>query len=134
MLRKLSLAGLMLVGPGGLAIAHHSYAMFDRTRELTVTGTVKELQLTNPHSWLQLLVQDASGNAVEYGFESGSPVVLRNAGWTKNSVHAGDKVTVTYQPLRDGSTGGQLISVLLPNGSKLTTAPPRFGSPSPASP
>jgi hypothetical protein len=105
-------AGL-LVAP---ALAHHSFAMFDADKTVDITGTVKEFQWTNPHSWLQVNVTDAHGKTVEWSMEMGSPGGLARAGWRPKTVVAGDKVTVSIHPLKDGSPGGQLLKVTLPNG------------------
>jgi hypothetical protein len=101
------------------ASAHHSFAMFDRNQTVTINGTVKELELINPHGWLRILVPDASGAQNEWSLELGGPGQLARSGWTSGSVHPGDKVKVQLHPLRDGSYGGQLISVTLPSGQVL---------------
>lgn len=99
--------GLLLCAD--LASAHHSVAMFDLTREVTVDGTVKEWQWTNPHAWLQLLVTDASGTEVEQGFEVGSPNTLVRDGFRKDSFKPGDKVRLIAAPRRDGTVGGLFL-------------------------
>ena len=96
--------------------AHHSGAMFDYTRSETFEGTVKEFQWTNPHSWLQLLVADSHGQEVEWSLELGPLVGLQRAGWKPRSLQPGDKVKVIINPLRDGSHGGRLVTVTLPDG------------------
>lgn len=104
--------------------AHHSFAMFDRSRTDTVAGTVKEFELINPHSWLRIMVANASGGQSEWPLELGGAGQLQRFGWTPDAVHPGDKVTVRLHPLRDGSYGGQLVSVTLPNGKVLGQRPP----------
>jgi hypothetical protein len=104
--------------------AHHSFAMFDRSRTDTVAGTVKEFELINPHGWLRIMVADASGIASEWPLELGGAGQLQRFGWTPDAVHPGDKVTVRLHPLRDGSYGGQLVSVTLANGKVLGQRPP----------
>jgi hypothetical protein len=110
---------LSLLSFATTAAAHHSFAMFDRNQTQTITGTVKELQLINPHGWLRIMVPDASGAQNEWSLELGGAGQLGRFGWTQNAVHPGDKVVVQLHPLRDGSYGGQLISVTLPNGQVL---------------
>jgi hypothetical protein len=105
------------------ARAHHSFAMFDRSRTLTIAGTVKEFELINPHGWLRIMVSNANGVQGEWPFEMGGAGQLARFGWTQNAIHPGDKVTVQLHPLRDGSYGGQLIAVTLPNGKVLTQRP-----------
>jgi hypothetical protein len=103
--------------------AHHSFAMFDRSRTQTVAGTVKEFELINPHGWLRIMVADANGVQSEWPLEMGGAGQLARFGWTPNAVHPGDKVMVQLHPLRDGSYGGQLIAVTLPNGKVLGQRP-----------
>jgi hypothetical protein len=94
--------------------AHHSAAMFDAAKQVTLTGTVKEFQWTSPHCWIQLLVSNpARPNAkpVEWGIEMDNPVGLSRHGWKPGSLKAGDTIVVVAHPLRDGSPGGQVVSV-----------------------
>ena len=104
--------------------AHHSFAMFDRSRTQTVAGTVKEFELINPHGWLRIMVSDANGVQSEWPVEMGGAGQLQRFGWTPDAVHPGDKVMVQLHPLRDGSYGGQLVAVTLPNGKVLGQRPP----------
>jgi hypothetical protein len=94
--------------------AHHSAAMFDPSKEITLTGTVKDFQWMSPHCWIQLLVPDAANAnapAVEWGIEMDNPVGLSRHGWKPRSLQAGDRVTVIAHPLRDGTHGAQVVSV-----------------------
>ena len=113
-------AGVFAMVAAGLlaapALAHHSFAMFDADKTVDIKGTVKEFQWTNPHSWLQVNVTDADGKTVEWSMEMGSPGGLARAGWRPKTVVPGDKVTVSIHPLKDGSPGGQLLKVTLPDG------------------
>jgi hypothetical protein len=106
------------------AHAHHSFAMFDRSQTESVAGTVKEFELINPHGWLRIMVPDSKGVQSEWSIELGGAGQLERFGWTQNVVHPGDRVTVQLHPLRDGSYGGQLVSVTLPNGKVLGQRPP----------
>jgi hypothetical protein len=103
------------------AFAHHSFAMYEPTKTLTLNGTVKTFQWTNPHVVIWILVKpDGGGDAQEWSIETTSPGVLTRGGWTRQSIKAGDRVSVTFSPLRDGSHGGGLNSVtLLDTGQKL---------------
>jgi Family of unknown function (DUF6152) len=101
------------------ALAHHSVAMFDMSKEITVHGTVKEWQWTNPHAWLQVLVPDPSGNDVEQGFELGSPNTLVRDGFRKETFKPGDKVTVIAAPRRDGTVGGLYLCARTDQGQWL---------------
>jgi hypothetical protein len=109
---------LVLAGP---ALAHHAFAMFDTNRELTLDGTVKEFQWTNPHTWVQLLVKEPGGKEVEWGIEGASPNNLSRFGWSRNSVKAGDHVQVVVHPLKDGSIGGSLVKITV-NGQVVGAA------------
>jgi hypothetical protein len=118
-IRMLSLAGLAASLLAAPAFAHHSFAMFDATKNLTLQGTVKGFEWTNPHMWLYVMVQQASGAPVEYPLEMMGVQGAAKLGWKPNSVKPGDKVTFEFHPLRDGHPGGQLIGVVLPDGKKL---------------
>ena len=116
---------VLLAGCGALArmpaaSAHHSFAMFDRTKEVQLDGTVKDWQFTNPHSWLQLLVLE-NGNPVEYGIEGSSVNTLLRIGWGPKSFKPGDKVSIVINPLRDGRKGGSFVKATLPDGRILTS-------------
>lgn len=102
-----------------VALAHHSFAMFDRSQTTTLSGTVKEFDLINPHGWLRVMVADAQGRQNEWSLELGGVGQQERSGWTQDVVHPGDQVMVRLHPLRDGSYGGQLISVTLPGGRVL---------------
>lgn len=105
--------------------AHHSTAVYEKKdKQLTLKGTVKEFQYTNPHIWIQLYVTGENKKTVEWGIEGGSPNFLRRQGWTAKSLQAGDEVTVVIRPLRDGQPGGTLISVTFSDGRKLEDIPP----------
>ena len=102
-------AGLAALGLGGAALAHHSYSMFDTTRPSSLEGTVAKFEWTNPHAFIWLYAAKAGGGYAVYAFETGSPLRLEHIGWTRDSVKAGDKVTIEYLPLKDGRPGGNLI-------------------------
>ena len=91
------------------ASAHHSSAMFDDQQSVTLTGTVKQFQWSNPHCWIQVLVADKSG-PVEWSVEMGSPSQLYRGGWRPSILHAGDAIVVVVRPMRDGSKGGLFVS------------------------
>ncbi len=111
------LAGLLaLAGP---AFAHHSYALFDRDKEVALSGTIREFSWTNPHASIQISVRGADGGEQVWGVEGGSPNNLTRAGWKRTSLNPGDKVTIKVHPLRAGQHGGSLISVTLPDGKVL---------------
>ena len=107
-----------VVSLGAPLVAHHSAAMFDNTKTTEVTGTVKELQWTNPHIWIQVNV-DKTGAKEEWSFEGGSPNSLSRSGWKKTSFVPGQKVTIRYNPMRDGTHAGQFVAAKFEDGTTL---------------
>ena len=101
------------------AQAHHSMAMFDMSKTVTVTGTVKEFQWTNPHCYIQLLAKDAKGATKEWSMEMGAPMYLYANGWRPKTLKAGDQIVVKVKPLRDGKPGGVVVEVKTPDGKIL---------------
>jgi hypothetical protein len=93
--------------------------MFDRESEVVLKGTVKDLQWTNPHVFIQLIVVDPAGKEEEWSIESASPNMLFRQGWTPKVLLPGDKITVTINPLRSGGRGGYFLTAQLPDGSIL---------------
>lgn len=104
-----AVAGLAAASPS--AVAHHSFAMFDRSREVTVTGVVREFQWSNPHAYIQLMAKDDSGRDVEWSMEMGSPMYLYARKWRPRSLRAGMEVEVRINPLRNGDHGGVVLDV-----------------------
>jgi hypothetical protein len=102
-----------------IGYAHHSFSAFDRTKNLTISGVVKSFEWTNPHSWMHVLVADATGQTTLWDIECGAPNINVRLGWKSSDVKAGDKVTVVFHPRRDGSTGGTLAAVTLADGRVL---------------
>jgi uncharacterized protein DUF6152 len=118
---KLNLIATTLIASGALAapaLAHHSFAMFDSSKTMTLVGTVKEFQWTNPHTWIQVNVP-TNGKVVEWSIEGGSPNGLARRGWKSTIMKPGDKITVVIAPMKDGSNGGSLKTVTLPDGKTL---------------
>jgi hypothetical protein len=111
--------GLSSAAPAS-AVAHHSFAMFDQTRKVQLQGTVKDWQFTNPHSWLQLLVNE-DGHQVEYSIEGASVNTLVRRGWGVNTFKVGDKLTVIVHPIKTGQKGGAFLSATLPNGKTISS-------------
>lgn len=117
----------------GAATAHHSTAEFDYTKQLTIQGKVKEVQWTNPHSYIQLLVAGDDGQQVEWSVEIGSPSLNINLGWRKNSVVAGDEVTMLLSPARNGAPYGTLRVLTFADGRELKGVAAQVGNrPAPA--
>lgn len=105
---------------GERALAHHSFAAFDATKEVRLSGTVSEVQYTNPHAWIFVDVVDARGRTETWAIEAGGPNILLRQGWKKNTVKAGDQVKVLINPLRDATKkGGSLVAIVLPGGKTI---------------
>jgi hypothetical protein len=116
-----SLVASLVLGFGGIAAAHHSNAAYDLEHPQTMEGTVKAVNWTNPH--ISFVIEKDAKNgepAATWVFEVSSPGVLTRSGWTKRSLQPGDHAVFRYAPLRDGSPGGFLQKVTLPNGQELT--------------
>ena len=116
------------------AFAHHSAAMFDHEKKVTLQGTVKEFQFTNPHSWLQVMVTGPDGKATEWGFEAEGPSTLLRAGIKAKTFQPGDKVTIVANPMKDGRPAGALISATKADGTVFSPRPagPAGGAGAPA--
>src|ERR1044071_7279592 len=115
------LVSAMILGAASVASSHHAAApVFDMSAEKTVVGVVKQVDWTNPHIWVWLDVQGASGQAETWGFEGMSPNFLARRGWTRTSLLPGMRITVTFRPLRDGKAGGMFMTGKLADGKGLT--------------
>lgn len=109
-------AALLLAGP---ALAHHSFAMFDYNKDVTVAGEVKELQWTNPHIHILINVADSKGGVAEWDIEGGTPGNLRRNGWSREVVKPGEKISVVVHPMKNGSNGGQLMRASRADGTPI---------------
>ena len=118
-------AALLVAAP---ALAHHSFAMFDQRKIMTLEGTVTEFQWTNPHAFVEMDVT-AGGATTHWSIELNSPNNLKRQGWLRTSLKPGDKVTVRLNPLRDGKPGGLFLDVVLPGGKVLDSGLPKNGTP-----
>ena len=120
---------LVAIATAAPALAHHSFAMFDQSKRISVSGTVKDFQYTNPHSWVIVMATGADGKQTEWGFESEGPSTLLRAGIKHSSISPGDKVTATAFPMRDGRPAGSLIKITKADGTTLTfrAGPPPAG-------
>jgi len=101
------------------ASAHHSFAMFDQSKQVPLTGTIREFQWTNPHAFIHIDVPNTEGASDLWKVELNSPNNLKRQGWKSSELKPGDKVTVVINPLRDGSKGGLFVSATLADGKIL---------------
>ena len=114
-IRTISLvAALLAAGP---ALAHHSFAMFDIAKIVTLKGTVKEYQFVAPHSWISIMVPDDKGSQTRWDIESSSASRMAAQGITPAKLKVGDKVTIRTHPLRDGRNGGSMVDLTLEDGT-----------------
>ncbi len=118
-MRVTSLFGAVALLAATPALAHHSFAMYDQSREITITGAVSEFQWTNPHCWIELEVMNSAGKVEHWSVESGSIHSLTSIGWKSKYVKIGDKVTVSLNPMKDGSRGGAVQSIIFADGKKI---------------
>ena len=116
MRRTLSVIALLAALPAG---AHHSGAMFDDKKSITLNGTVKAFQWTNPHCFIQLLVPEKNGTPVEWSVEMGAPFEVIRTGFRPKSLKPGDKLTVVIHPTRDGSRAGLFVSAVTADGKPI---------------
>ena len=119
---------LMATCLASVATAHHSTAEFDYTRQVTIKGIVKEVQWTNPHSYIQLRADGAAGEKIQWSVEIGSPSLNINMGWRKNSVKVGDVVTMNLSPARNGKPYGTLRVLTFADGKTLDGVAARVGA------
>lgn len=124
------IASMMLIA-GAAAIpasAHHSFAMFDQKKLMTLDGTVAEFQWTNPHAFIELAVP-VGGKMQRWAIELNSPNNLKRQGWRRNSLKRGDHVEVRVAPLRDGKQGGLFLDLKFADGRVLDSGMPKGGVP-----
>jgi hypothetical protein len=112
---RTTLAAVLCVA-AGLASAHHSFAMFDQTKQVTVIGKVTDVQWTNPHVWIFVDGAPAGGKKQRWGVEFTSKVHLTRRNFTPDMIKVGDKVEITVNPYRDGKPGGRFVAVKMANG------------------
>jgi hypothetical protein len=98
--------------------AHHSGAMFDDAKIVELKGTVKELQWSNPHIWLQVVVEE-NGTTKEWSFEGGSPNTLSRRGWRSTTFKPGDVVIVRFNPMKDGTPAGSFVGARFVDGKTI---------------
>ena len=116
-LAALGLTALLIVST---AFAHHSPIVFDRTKQVTITGTVTEFRWGNPHSWIHIDVADKDGKVGNWAVEMDPASHLAREGWKSSTLKPGDKISVTFRPMKDGSNGGMFMNARRPTGEVLS--------------
>jgi len=112
-----SAVALLLTLNSASILAHHSFAMFDQSTKVEITGVVSEVQWTNPHVWIMVDVTQDDGTAVSWGVEFTSKVHLTRRGFSPDMFNVGDVVTFSVSPYADGSPGGRFYWVQLADGT-----------------
>jgi hypothetical protein len=130
--KALGLTGIAVAVCAIPAAAHHSFAMFDASKRVTVAGTVKEFQWTNPHSFILMAVAASDGQVDQWSIEMGGPAGLARQGWVPKTLRPGMNISVIMHPLREGH-GGQFLAVTLPDGTQMgnPNTEPTEGTPGP---
>ena len=100
------IAGAAVVAFTGMAVAHHSFAMFDQDHPMELQGTVTEFKFTSPHTFILLEVKGTDGSATTWNLEGASPSALVREGWASKTLKTGDELKMTIEPLRSGAPGG----------------------------
>jgi hypothetical protein len=116
--KRIAQLGLLTLVVTSTAWAHHSFAVYDHTKTLTLKGSVTKWQWSNPHAYLDIDVKDATGAIKHYTLEGTSINMLQRTGWRSNMIKAGDQVTAIAAPLLNGEPGGLLLELTLANGEK----------------
>ena len=117
-------AATLVLGAVAPALAHHSFAMYDNSKEATFDGVVKSFRWANPHGQIIMTIM-RDRKPVDYDIELSSLNVMSRAGWTRKSVLVGERMRATVHPLRDGTDGGSFVSAVKADGSILRSAAPR---------
>jgi hypothetical protein len=99
--------------------AHHSSAMFDKQVVRHVTASVKEFQWTNPHVWIQIIIDNEEGETEEWSIEGLGPNSLSRKGWRRDSFKAGEIIEIKFNPMRDGSKAGGFVGARFTNGKTI---------------
>ena len=120
LLTKTALAAALVLGTSAPALAHHSSAMFDYTKERELKGVVTQFGFTNPHGYLQLAVTTSSGRVQNWTVEFQSVSAMARQGLKANSFKPGDNVSVVIHQLRNGTTGGDFIRGVLADGKSVS--------------
>jgi len=123
-MKKLLETAAILLAAGAPVLAHHSFAMYDHTRTVTLKGEVTKFQWTNPHAYLDVDVRQKDGTTKHYSIEMTSINMMTRLGWRSNMIKAGDRVSVTLAPLLNGEPAGLMLDVTLPDGRKLEPGVP----------
>ena len=118
-----ALVGVLALCGAARLHAHHSFAMFDTTKPVTLTGKVTQFQWTNPHAYIEIDVPDGGNPAKHWTVELGSTSILMQGGWKFTDVKPDQTITVVISPLRNGQPAGLLVRITLADGRVLSNGP-----------
>jgi hypothetical protein len=117
---KIAAPVALILGVGAApAFAHHSGAMFDNAKTITLTGAVTEFKWMNPHGSIELMASEPGGQPKLWSIELSTPNILVRHGWSAHSLKPGDMVSLTAHPMRDGGAAGMVLAVTAPGGAVL---------------
>ena len=117
---RIAVAAGLAAGATELAVAHHSFAAFNTETQKVITGTVKKVNWTNPHTWIWIDVPNDKGGMETWGVEGMSPNYLARRGWTRETIKPGAKLSITVYPMKDGQAGGMFLNAKRPDGEVLS--------------
>lgn len=132
-LRMAALAGSLLGFAAMPLQAHHAATMFDGSKTVIIKGTIKTYEWTNPHVWIWIDVPEANGQIQTWGIETANLAMARRLGMTRDSFKPGDQVTMSVNPMKDGSIGGRLRQAVFEDGHSVVMTPSESGGPPPPS-
>ncbi len=122
-MRLISGVAVLMAAISVSTAAHHSFAVFfDETRTVAIEGQVTAFRFTNPHATIALDVIGSDGNIEKWRVETTAPVVLQRRGWSRSSLHAGDRVKIDGWPSRDGKPYLRLRSATTLDGTPIGQA------------
>src|SRR6266581_9722590 len=122
---------LVTLGLAMVAYGHHSMSGFERTKTVTLTGTIKQFKWANPHCWIEMEVPNSKGSSDIWNVEMTAPGILARAGWKSNLIKPGDKVSIAARPMLSGDPGGLFVSLTLPDGQVFTERSPQSANAAP---
>ena len=128
MVRRTGLSVVLMIAMVAPALAHHSFAVYDHTLTLTLSGTATRFQWTNPHGFIEMDVTEHDGSMKHYTVELTSINMMQRVGWRSNMIKAGDKIKVVMAPLLSGEPVGLGLEVVLADGKTMGLPVPAIGS------
>ena len=128
MVRRTTMSIAVVIAMIAPALAHHSFAVYDHTRTLTLRGTVTRFQWTNPHGFIEMDVKQGDGSVKHFSIELTSINMMQRVGWRSNMIKAGDMVQVVMAPLLSGEPVGLGLEVVLADGKTMGLPVPNIGS------